>query len=196
MWKARIGFRQHPHQRAVKHVRDRDGGDASHGGQRQTLGDELADEASATCAERQAQGDFGFARGAAREQKVGQVRARDQQQHADRRQQRGQRMGEFLARRRRATRAPAGSGDADPETRAGVPLTRRRHRTIPGRPERPRWPGLPPEPASRPVSVVRTHGATSPSREAYRAANRCRAARWAAVAAGARGPAAARWFRR
>ena len=104
MWKARIGFRQHPHQRAVKNVGDGDGGDASHGGQRQALGDELADEASAAGAERQAQGDFGFARRAAREQKVGQIRARDQQQHADRRQQRRQRLRELVAPRRRAAR--------------------------------------------------------------------------------------------
>ena len=101
----RVGFRDHPHERAVKNVGDGDGGHASDGGQRQTLRDELADEPSAARAERQAQGDFGFARGAAREQKVGQIRARDQQQDADRGQQRGQRLRELAARRRRSARA-------------------------------------------------------------------------------------------
>ena len=38
--------------------------------------------------------DFGLARGPACEQKVGEIRARDQQQHADRGQERVERLGE------------------------------------------------------------------------------------------------------
>ena len=89
----------------MKTVRDRDGGRASDGGQRQTLGGELTNEASSTRAERQAQRHFGSSRGAAGEQKVGEVRTRNQQQHADGREQRRQRLRELVPRRRRATRA-------------------------------------------------------------------------------------------
>ena len=46
-------------------------------GERKTFGDELTDEAAAACAEREAQSDFGSARSAARQQKVGQIRTRD-----------------------------------------------------------------------------------------------------------------------
>ena len=83
----------------------------------------------------------GCARGAAREQKVGEIRARDQQQHADRGQQRGRATGRTRWRVDDAPRARRlESEDADPGTRAGGHLTQRRRRTTPGRPERPRWP--------------------------------------------------------
>ncbi len=96
--KTRVRFRHHPRQCAVKEVGCGEAGHASHGAESQTFGDELADKAAAARTERQAQGDFGLARCAAREQKVSQIRTRDQQQHADRRQQRGKRTGEFRAR--------------------------------------------------------------------------------------------------
>ena len=95
--KARIRFRQHSDQRAVNEVGNGDGCHTADGGEGQTLGDELADDAFAACAERQTQRDFWFAGSAAREQQVGEIGAGDEQQDADRRQKGRQRLRELVA---------------------------------------------------------------------------------------------------
>jgi hypothetical protein len=99
---ARIGLHHQPHQRAVQEERDRDGGHSAQGREGQALRDELPDETPAARPQRQPQRDFRLARGGAGEQEIGQVRARDQQEHPDRGQQRGEGVGEF----RRVGEAP------------------------------------------------------------------------------------------
>ena len=95
--KARIRFRQHSDQRAMNEVGNGDGRHTADGGEGQTLGDELADDAFATCAERQTQRDFWFAGSAAREQEVGEIGAGDEQQDAHCCQKGGQRLRQFVA---------------------------------------------------------------------------------------------------
>ncbi len=58
---------------------------------RQTLGQELAEQLGAGCAERSANRDFFLACGAAGEQKIGDIGASDQQNEADRAEKHPQR---------------------------------------------------------------------------------------------------------
>ena len=87
-----LGLRHHPTSALCSTDATAIAATAPVGGQRQTLGDELADEASAARAQRQAEGNLGFAGGAARKEQIGEIRARNQQQHADGREQRRQRL--------------------------------------------------------------------------------------------------------
>ena len=90
--KAPIGLRDHLDQRGVQRERDGDGGGAPAGRQRQALGGELATEAFGACAKREPQRHLRLSCGAARQEEIGEIRTRDQQQHADRRQHGRQRL--------------------------------------------------------------------------------------------------------
>ena len=100
----RIGFGEHHDQRTVQRRRDGRGREAAGGGEDEALGHELAHQAAAAGPEREPQRHLRPPRGAAREQQVREVRARDQQQDADARQQRRQRRGQLRALGRGAAR--------------------------------------------------------------------------------------------
>jgi hypothetical protein len=101
--KVGITFRHHPHQGAMQKERDADGGHRANRRKGQAFRHELADQTSATCTQREPYGDFRFTRGAAGKQKVREIRACDEQDHANCGQQRRQRLGELIAGRRRAS---------------------------------------------------------------------------------------------
>jgi hypothetical protein len=77
----RIGLRQHPHERAMKDGRHRDGGGAADCGQRETFGDELGPRRPRLAPSARRKRDLRVGAPRRAQQQVGQVRARDQQQH-------------------------------------------------------------------------------------------------------------------
>ena len=84
MRKRWIGFGEHDDQRPVQRDRDGRGGEAAGGGEHEALRHELPHQPAAAGAEREPQRHLGPARGAAREQQVREVRARNQQQRCRR----------------------------------------------------------------------------------------------------------------
>ena len=84
---ARRALRRDRHERLDSPEGEQDAQDASDDGQQQALGEELADEPSPARAEREPDGDFAGSPRRANEQKVGDVRARDEQHEAHGRKQ-------------------------------------------------------------------------------------------------------------
>ena len=73
---------------------ERESGGGSENGQQQALGEELADEAPASRADREADGDLLSAAGGARQQHAGDIGAGDQQDEADDDQQHAEERGD------------------------------------------------------------------------------------------------------
>ncbi len=70
-------------QSPVTQGRDEEPGEPARDGQHEALGQQLADQPDAPCAERGAHPELPFAGGAARQQQAGDVDARDEQHEAD-----------------------------------------------------------------------------------------------------------------
>src|SRR6266851_3878938 len=79
---AGIGGEVDFHEGAVSPKRKGQAGEAAENGERKTLDQELADDAGASGAHRQTNGDFLDAAGAAHEHEVGEIGARDEQDGA------------------------------------------------------------------------------------------------------------------
>ena len=74
-----LAGRHERHQRAASRPGDREAGDGTGDGDQRAFGEQLADDARAAGADRQPHRDFTLAGGATRQQQVGHVHARDQQ---------------------------------------------------------------------------------------------------------------------